>query len=96
MHNFLVNIALLLHADRHASHQVVAVALRFDTRHVLHNSLVGTRTTTAIGDLRSTVDGAENRVYPHEIIVLDGLEERCVRLEIGIWIGNEPASRNER
>ena len=82
MHHFFVNVALLLHADRHASHQIVAVALRLDARHILHDSLVGVRAAAAIRDFGAAVDRAQNRIHLHQIVVLDRLEERRVCLEM--------------
>ena len=82
MHNFLVNVALLLHAHRHTRHQVMAVALGLDALHVLQNSLVGVRTAATIRDFGATVDRTQNRVHLHQIVVLDRFEECRVCLDI--------------
>lgn len=82
MHHFLVNVALLLHAHRHTRHQVMAVALGLDALHVLHDSLVGVRAAATIRDFGATIDRTQNRVHLHQIVVLNGFEERCVCLDI--------------
>lgn len=80
MHHVVVDVAVLLHAHRHTRHQVVGEALRLDARHVLHDPLVGTFSSTTVRGLGTTIDGAENCVHLHEIVVLHCLQERCIRL----------------
>lgn len=82
MHHLLVDVASLRNAHRHAGDDVVLEALRLDALHVLHDTLVGSVAAALVGDLRTAVDRAEDRVHLHEVVVLDRLQQRRVRLPL--------------
>lgn len=82
MHHFLVDVASLRNAHRHAGDDVVLETLRLDALHVLDDTLVGSLAAALVGDLRTTVDRAEDRVHLHEVVILDRLQQRRVRLPL--------------
>lgn len=68
MHDFLVNVTLLLNRHCHSSDNIILETYTLDVSDVLHDTLVGSLTTAAIGNFRTTIDRTENRMDTKQVI----------------------------
>ena len=60
MHDFLVNVTLLLNRHCHSSDNIILETYTLDVSDILHDTLVGSLTTAAIRNFGTAIYRAEN------------------------------------